>query len=87
MAESAQKEIHNFLDDLCKQDVYGSVTFFFKKGEITLIKDQLEYNTREVIESYSGSKPRRVLVIPKKRPAQNAEEPSKIETESKTEGV
>ena len=69
MAETARQEIHSYLDDLCRQHVYGSVTFYFKDGEITLVKDQLEYNTREIVESYSGAKPRRVLVIPKKQDA------------------
>ncbi|GAB6276266.1 MAG: hypothetical protein SAMD01599839_08060 [Rectinema sp.] len=66
MAETAQQEFHLLLDDLCKQGVYGSVTFYFKDGDITLVKDQLEFNTRQVLEAYSGKKPRRVLVIQKK---------------------
>lgn len=72
MAESARQEFHAFLDDLCKQGVYGSVTFYFKDGEITLVKDQLEYNTKQVLESYSGIRPRRVLVIQKKQPSSPA---------------
>ena len=76
MAETARQEIHSYLDDLCRQHVYGSVTFYFKDGEITLVKDQLEYNTREIVESYSGgSKPRRVLVIPKKQEVAAKQEP------------
>jgi hypothetical protein len=86
MAESARQEIHSYLDDLCRQHVYGSVTFFFKDGEITLVKDQLEYNTREIVESYSGIKPRRVLVIPKKRIATN-EESHINEGEKEVEGA
>lgn len=68
MAEpAARPEYHEFLDELCRQNVYGSVTFFFKEGDIVLVKDQLEYNTRQIIEAFSGSRPRHVLVIQKKQ--------------------
>lgn len=73
MAELAAKpEYHAFLDELCRQNVYGSVTFFFKNGDIVLVKDQLEYNTRQILEAFSGSHPRHILVIQKKQTAISA---------------
>lgn len=62
MAQVASKELHSYLDDLCKQEVYGSVTIRFNKGELTSITDALEWRPQDLKESY-GNAPERTKKI------------------------
>jgi hypothetical protein len=54
----APYQYHRLLDNLCAQGVYGAVIFHFVKGDITLVKNQLEFNDKQVIK--------KVIVIQRK---------------------
>lgn len=65
----APYQYHRLLDSLCAQGVYGAVIFHFVKGNITLVKNQLEFNDKQVIEAFRGDDEegiKKVIVIQRK---------------------
>lgn len=67
MGQPAEKEFHAYLDDLCQQEVFGSITIRFQKGVITAVSDGLEWRPQDLKDCY-GDAPeriRRVLVVRK----------------------
>jgi hypothetical protein len=67
VGQPAEKGIHAYLDDLCQQEVYGSITIRFHKGAITAVSDGLEWRLQDLKDCY-GDAPeriRRVLVVRK----------------------
>lgn len=70
MGQPAKQEFHDLLDDLCRQEVFGSIAFRFQKGDIVSVSDSLEWKPGEIFEAYGkkteGLK-KKVLIV-RKRP-------------------
>lgn len=71
MGQPAEKELHAYIDDLCQQEVYGSITLRFQKGVVIAVSDGLEWRPQDLKDAYGESpeRRRRVLVVHKGQPA------------------
>ncbi len=65
MAEKAEREIHLYLDDLCRSGFFGQVIFYFQNGNIEHCRENVDQSKTEIIEKYKDTpKPaRRVLEV------------------------
>jgi len=65
MGQPAKQEIHDYLDDLCQQEVFGSVTIRFQKGDVVSVCDALEWKPGEIAEAYKKGEgiKKKVLII------------------------
>ena len=63
MAGQADKEIHTYIDDLCKREYYGEVTLYFQNGEIGNVRETARLGKNDIIKRYKGIAPdtKRVL--------------------------
>ena len=70
MGQPAKQEFHDLLDDLCRQEVFGSIVFRFQKGDVVSVSDSLEWKPNEICEAY-GKKTeglKKKILIVRKRP-------------------
>jgi hypothetical protein len=65
MEKKAKQEFHELLDDLCRQEVFGSITLRFQKGDIVSVADSLEWKPSEIVEAYAAGKPpmRKIIIV------------------------
>jgi hypothetical protein len=59
-------QYHKMLDDLCENGVYGSIMIHFVKGNITLVKNQLEFYDKQVMDAYRNDESegiKKIIVI------------------------
>ncbi len=59
-------QYHKMLDDLCENGVYGSIVIHFVKGNITLVKNQLEFYDKQILDAYRNDESegiKKVIVI------------------------
>lgn len=69
MGQPAKQEIHDYLDDLCQQEVFGSVTIRFQKGDIVSVSDALEWKPGEIVDAYKkGDGLKKKVLIVRRRP-------------------
>ena len=54
MAGQAEKEIHTYIDDLCKREYYGEVTLYFQKSEIGNVRETARLGKNDILKRYNG---------------------------------
>jgi hypothetical protein len=68
MPGQAEKEIHDYIDDLCGCGYYGEVTLYFQKGEIGNVRETARLGKGDILNRYAGSLPgRRREPVPRYR--------------------
>jgi len=66
MAMEVKPEYYRLLDYLCSQGIFGNAVFYFENGEIKNVRVTQELKEKDLVDTCSNIKPRRVLVIKKK---------------------
>lgn len=52
VGQPAKPELHEYIDDLFRQEVFGSVTFRFQKGILEGISENLEIKMPDIVDAY-----------------------------------
>ena len=53
----ADKEIHTYIDDLCKREYYGEVTLYFQNGEIGNVRETARLGKNDILKRYNRASP------------------------------
>jgi transcriptional regulator with XRE-family HTH domain len=48
------KELHDYIEDLCRREFHGEITFYFEKGVIGNVRETARLGRSDIVKRYNG---------------------------------